>query len=271
MSGSEILIHSPDDTDDALSERSPIDQKKRRFVVLVIDPLKLRRCCVTQALSVWMRNLPIKVRSIPPSDLPRREERKASYDLAILNIGKDPVSKVAERGIIRRILSDFEGIPLILLSERTDRLDAIDAFHHGAKGIIQSDGGPDLVLNVISFVLNGGTYFPPAALEPSDATEVPHPKDEDTPPKDEARSSKDVAPAELRIPHCDFTERQNDVLGLLQKGLPNKVIGRQLGMTEATVKVHVRQIMRKLGVSNRTQAVVQLNQINARLQQPMLQ
>jgi DNA-binding CsgD family transcriptional regulator len=54
----------------------------------------------------------------------------------------------------------------------------------------------------------------------------------------------------------EFTERQYAVLVCLCRGDPNKVIGRKLGMTETTVKVHVREIMRKLGVSNRTQVAI---------------
>jgi DNA-binding NarL/FixJ family response regulator len=54
----------------------------------------------------------------------------------------------------------------------------------------------------------------------------------------------------------EFTERQYAVLVCLCQGDPNKIIGRKLGMTETTVKVHVREIMRKLGVSNRTQVAI---------------
>ena len=57
-------------------------------------------------------------------------------------------------------------------------------------------------------------------------------------------------------PTPEFTERQYAVLVCLCQGDPNKVIGRKLGMTETTVKVHVREIMRKLGVSNRTQVAI---------------
>ena len=57
-------------------------------------------------------------------------------------------------------------------------------------------------------------------------------------------------------PQGRVTERQYAVLVGLCQGDPNKVIGRKLGMTETTVKVHVREIMRKLGVSNRTQVAI---------------
>jgi DNA-binding NarL/FixJ family response regulator len=50
--------------------------------------------------------------------------------------------------------------------------------------------------------------------------------------------------------------RQQEVLSFLRRGISNKLIARELNMTEATVKVHVRQIMRKLGAANRTQVAV---------------
>jgi DNA-binding NarL/FixJ family response regulator len=53
-----------------------------------------------------------------------------------------------------------------------------------------------------------------------------------------------------------LTARQKAVLELLSRGDTNKVIARRLGMRESTVKVHVRQIMRKFGVSNRTQVAI---------------
>ena len=54
----------------------------------------------------------------------------------------------------------------------------------------------------------------------------------------------------------DFTQRQLDVLFLLCEGLPNKRIGSRLDISPGTVKVHVGQILRKLGVTSRLQAVV---------------
>jgi DNA-binding NarL/FixJ family response regulator len=53
-----------------------------------------------------------------------------------------------------------------------------------------------------------------------------------------------------------FTPKQEEVFEFLRQGYSNKLIARELGMSEATVKVHVRQIMRKFGAANRTQAVV---------------
>lgn len=53
-----------------------------------------------------------------------------------------------------------------------------------------------------------------------------------------------------------LSEREAEILGCLMKGQPNKVIARSCDITEATVKVHMKSIMRKLQVENRTQAAI---------------
>lgn len=53
-----------------------------------------------------------------------------------------------------------------------------------------------------------------------------------------------------------LTNRETEILGCLTEGSPNKMIARQLGITEATVKIHVKSLIRKIGVQNRTQAAL---------------
>lgn len=53
---------------------------------------------------------------------------------------------------------------------------------------------------------------------------------------------------------CSFTDREHAVLGLISEGASNKVIGRKLDITESTVRVHVRAILKKLGMQNRNQS-----------------
>jgi DNA-binding CsgD family transcriptional regulator len=147
---------------------------------------------------------------------------------------------------------------------------------------------PDLALQALSFVLHGGTYFPPTAFlasrtfsappieysQPELSQEQPLPGPEQqtqAPPlgpedglyEQQGSLFDEKAPGLPRghdfngSRHTpEFTERQYAVLVCVCQGDPNKVIGRKLGMTETTVKVHVREIMRKLGVSNRTQVAI---------------
>ena len=62
--------------------------------------------------------------------------------------------------------------------------------------------------------------------------------------------------SELRTPNSDLSSRERQVLALLASGKSNKDIAGELGITEATVKCHVSAILMRLGVSDRTQAVV---------------
>jgi len=66
------------------------------------------------------------------------------------------------------------------------------------------------------------------------------------------------APAERaqRTPWRDLTRRQRDVLELIAEGKSNKLIADALNMSESTVKAHVKQIIRRLNVANRTQAAL---------------
>jgi DNA-binding NarL/FixJ family response regulator len=57
-------------------------------------------------------------------------------------------------------------------------------------------------------------------------------------------------------PGIELTQRQAEVLALLVQGKPNKIISRELGLAQGTVKIHVTAILRKLKVSNRTQAAL---------------
>ena len=90
---------------------------------------------------------------------------------------------------------------------------------------------------------SGGVYVPSQALtEPASDADAGHSE----PGGDEQGGSG----------HASLTPRQLAVLGLLEKGMSNKAIARELDIGEITVKAHVSAILRKLGVDNRVQAVV---------------
>ena len=91
----------------------------------------------------------------------------------------------------------------------------------------------DVLLHALRLVLSGGTYLPTRALG----------------------DFRNGLPPQGRPAVSGLTPRQLDVLHLLTRGLPNKTIARQLGLTEGTVKIHTAAILRGLQVRNRTEAV----------------
>ncbi|MFM2446655.1 MAG: hypothetical protein RI936_1102, partial [Pseudomonadota bacterium] len=99
----------------------------------------------------------------------------------------------------------------------------------GVAGYIPKSHRTEVILQAVRLVLAGGTYAPLRLMEGG------------TPPCER---------------NGTLTPRQKAVLECLARGLPNKLIARELGLTEGTVKVHLMAIFRALDVRNRTEAVL---------------
>ena len=162
----------------------------------------------------------------------RMAETHADLDAVFLDLempGSGGMSAIPEFGKRRPEL------PVIVLSSSEDPRDVRRALALGALGYIPKSSPPRVLLSALQLVLSGTIYVPPLMLRPAAAT----PRSAGTDP---AR------------PGASLTERQLEVLRLLGKGLSNKEIGRDLGLSEKTVKAHVTAIFKTLNVVNRTQA-----------------
>lgn len=126
-------------------------------------------------------------------------------------------------------------LPVIVLSSSEDPRDVRRALALGALGYIPKSSPPKALLSALQLVLSGNIYVPPLMLAPAAAAAR-------APGTDATR------------PIATLTERQVEVLRLLGRGLSNKEIGRDLGLSEKTVKAHVTAIFKTLNVVNRTQA-----------------
>lgn len=159
--------------------------------------------------------------------------------VALLNIGGGSFRDNCLRPLSRILPGAAHVVPCIILSDRTNTDEVMIAVQQGMKAFLPASFTPELALQTIAFVIQGGTYFPRQAFLP-ELTRMP------------VSVSAQIA---LRL-QGHLTKRQLEVLERLRVGLSNKSIGRDLDMQESTVKVHVRQIMRKLGANNRTQAAM---------------
>jgi DNA-binding NarL/FixJ family response regulator len=109
------------------------------------------------------------------------------------------------------------------------------ALDHGAMGFIPKSADAATLGEAITRVLDGDRWAPAAALAAPPATADEH---------DAAQRLQGLTPQQFRV------------LQMLGEGLLNKQIGYELGVSEATIKAHMTAILRKLGASNRTQAVL---------------
>lgn len=126
-------------------------------------------------------------------------------------------------------------LPIVVVSAREEPVVMRRALDHGAVGFIPKSADAATLGSAITAVLAGDRWAPPAALSAPAADDAEH---------DAARRVRELTPQQFRV------------LQMLGAGLLNKQIAYDLGVSEATIKAHVTAILRKLGASNRTQAVL---------------
>ena len=143
-------------------------------------------------------------------------------------------------------------VPVIVLSGTEDPAVMRSALARGVLGFIPKAYSPEVMISAVRLVLAGGVYVPPMMLSAVPAGIVAG-----VPAKAiEGAVRGPVGAQTLDHLRNVLTERQVEVLRLLSQGKPNKLIGRSLGISEGTVKIHLAAIFRALNVRNRTEAVV---------------
>jgi len=125
-------------------------------------------------------------------------------------------------------------LPVVVVSAREEAGVVLRALAHGASGFIPKSADAATIATALRSVLDGERWSPVPARPNVLAT-------------DEADIARRVG---------ELTPQQFRVLGMLARGLLNKQIAYDLGVSEATIKAHMTAILRKLGANNRTQAVL---------------
>lgn len=149
-------------------------------------------------------------------------------------------------------------LPVIVLSGSEDPDLMRQAMDLGVLGFIPKAYSPDVMLSAIRLVLAGGLYIPPMLLANAQAKGWQggdHAGDAHAVQGTLQPAAGDSAHS-LDGLRSLLTERQIDVMRLLSQGKPNKLIARDLGISEGTVKIHLAAIFRALNVRNRVEAVV---------------
>jgi DNA-binding NarL/FixJ family response regulator len=216
-----------------------------RRVVLYLDEQHLTRDCISRELSRHLPELQIDSRT-SARELSPDDER---FALVILHthgalIDDEARSGRSDDSRVRTELSLLEqavpDTPLVVLSDTESTQNILEAFQHRIRGYVPTTLPINLVAEAIRLISKGGTYIPPAILSLSSSLAA-------------SRSAESVA---RHDEIASFSPRQSEVLHRLWLGKSNKSIAYELNMCESTVKVHIRSIMKKLKVSNRTQVVV---------------
>ena len=141
------------------------------------------------------------------------------------------------------VLKQFQQLkfkaPVVMLTTSGDERDLVEALRNGAKGYLLKDMEPDNVVAALREIIKGETVVAP------NLTQVL------------AKVVKGEDPLESeQNPLDNLTPREREILSLLAEGQSNKVIARNLGISDGTVKLHVKAILRKLDIHSRVEAAV---------------
>ena len=158
----------------------------------------------------------------------------------LVNIGSHCVSDQAISAELGRLVEESRPTPVIVLAESEDVREMIAAIDRGARGYIPASVGFGVIVEAMRLTAAGGMFLPSSSL-----TSLRHA----------------VLPRQQTTTNLEdqFTPRQSDVAHALRHGKANKIIAYELNMSESTVKVHIRNIMKKLGATNRTEAAFKIN------------
>ncbi|WP_020560432.1 response regulator [Thiofilum flexile] len=169
-------------------------------------------------------------------------------DIVLLDMRMPQMDGLA---VLRQLHNSYPDLRIVMLTTSTNESDLVEALRSGARGYLLKDIEPDELVVALQEIMQGKTVVAPE-LAPVLARYV-------------QGSEPQSADQKAVDPFAGLTPREYEILTLLAEGQSNKVIARNLGISDGTVKLHVKAILRKLGVSSRITAAVMAVEHGARV------
>ena len=212
--------------------------------ILLIDDHALFR----EGLKFLLRSLDAALEVHEAGNCAKALEHAAAgnYELVLLDLNMPGVAGLDALAAMREALPDS---PLVVLSGEENPGVVRAAIERGAMGFIPKSSTPEVLIHALRLVLARGVYLPPMVLDAAGPVPV------------SAASGANMDQAVLP----GLTPRQMDILRFVIQGKPNKIIARELDISEGTVKSHLSSVLHALGTRNRTEAVYAAAKLGLRL------
>jgi DNA-binding NarL/FixJ family response regulator len=224
-----------------LTTRHRRDVEGQSPIAIVVEKRPLIRDLLSQCLSRATGFAVITAASIDEG-----VKIAEANDAIIVLVSMAGYSESDEAGqMLQRAAQALAGTPIVILSDGEEPHQVRSALLAGARGYIPTSMSLDEAIGALWLVRAGGEFLPASCI-----IRMGH--------------ANSVAGHSSR-PSGIFTVRQTAVVKAIRQGKPNKIIAYELKMKESTVKVHVRNIMRKLKAKNRTQVAYMTSQLDVGL------
>lgn len=209
--------------------------------ILIVDGRALERECLAHYISELKLDMDVvDVSSV--ADWKKYGDSQKQPAAVLFHLGCKQVSDPDVAGEIERAVSEFDA-PLIVLADSEELTQVLKALECGARGYIPSSVNIHVCVEAISLSVAGGIFVPASSV-------FSLRKLVDTPSGSNARTLSSM-----------FTARQAEVVEALRRGKANKIIAFELNLRESTVKVHIRNIMKKLKATNRTEVAYKIKDL----------
>jgi DNA-binding NarL/FixJ family response regulator len=214
-----------------------LPKRNVQIAIAVIDEHSFTRECITKSLRE--RSSLLDIAAFAACDDCLRSSCK--YDLILYHSHESVATRINSQPVVN-IKNLLEIAPVIVLCDVDSVESILAAFESGARGYIPTASTAlELAVEIIHLVKAGGTFVPPSILC--------------------ARAISREGATTGAITAQQFTPRQSAVLERLKLGKTNKIIAHELKMSESTVKVHIRNIMKRLRATNRTEVVRRVHEL----------
>lgn len=219
--------------------------EKQLLVLALIDPKPLTRQPILEALAKALPDYMTVAASSCEELVEMRGRVPGCPHLVVIHTRSAQLTDAWVQNTLELVRLHLTDAPVVLLSDRDDVEDVVKALTYGVRGYIPTSVEAEVAFAALRLINAGGTYIPAHALRSA------------TVKRDTGSDCKQrELPREITL-----TPRELSVVDLLREGKPNKLIAAELKMQESTVKVHVRNILKKLRVGNRTHAAFVANRI----------
>jgi DNA-binding NarL/FixJ family response regulator len=211
----------------------------------LIDPKPLTRRSIEDLLANAFHEYAMIAASTCEELLEIDERRIGRLNLVIVYVRDVGLTNTRVQSALELLRERLPEASIVVLAD-TDDVDEVNrALTHGVRGYIPTSVEWEVAVAALRLISAGGTFVPAGALRSTAA------KLDDQPEGVRQRRSDGL----------DLTPRELSVIDLLREGKPNKLIAARLDMQENTVKVHVRNILKKLNATNRTHAAFVANRL----------